>query len=239
MSVVCQERSGDAIVQRYKKVRAEALRFESCLRSIKSAKPTGDPTAADLERAATAVLNGVADVRDMYSYFGDKGKDPGKAFPFPAPLAYLRTTSQWQLMQAAQPPEGVTLGGNHGSSVTAGTSASGSDDLSAEVSPSKLERPVGAKRAHMTADLSKALSREAEGIEALAAAANKRARTTEKLYELEKMKAHLQLFEMPGTDLSLRQELVQRMQRDVLRELNTPTTAASATPTEETEESLP
>lgn len=88
-------RTGELIIQRYKKIRKACLEFEGTLKQIKALKPTGDPTNADLERAATAVLNGKAQPADMYQFF-NCGGEPGKAFPYMRPLVYLRGTNLWK-----------------------------------------------------------------------------------------------------------------------------------------------
>jgi hypothetical protein len=94
-----KKRSVDAVLQRYKKVRAEALKFEGFLKIIRSGRPTGDPRTEYMERVVTAMYNGRAEESDMYSYMTENPADPGREFPFLKCLYYLRTATQWRMMQ--------------------------------------------------------------------------------------------------------------------------------------------
>jgi hypothetical protein len=171
-----EKRSGDAVLQRYKKVRAEALKFEGFLKTIRSGRPTGDPRTEDMERAATAMYNGRAEVSDMYSYMTENHADPGREFPFLKCLYYLRTTTQWRTMQLSSTEfqrnghensdnidvvvadDGSTSNSGNGGCVEAGP------DSSAKTHMQRLERPVGAKRAIEAQQTTIALERGARGI---------------------------------------------------------------------------
>lgn len=56
-SYLCPDRTGDAIIQRYRKTRCEEIKFEGPIYSIKSRRPTGDNSDEDIERASLAKYN--------------------------------------------------------------------------------------------------------------------------------------------------------------------------------------
>lgn len=71
------ERTGDAIVQRYRKTRCKGIKFIEIISCLKAKKPTGDPTEENIERAALAVYNGNARLCEMYAYLRDPSVPPG------------------------------------------------------------------------------------------------------------------------------------------------------------------
>lgn len=80
------ERTGDAIIQRYKKARASCIKFESIVLLMKSKRPTGSPTLSEFERAALAVYNGEATIPNMYTFFNDQSVRLRPRFSFMSSL---------------------------------------------------------------------------------------------------------------------------------------------------------
>lgn len=233
-------RTGEAIVQRHKKVRRSCMDFEGSMRQVLACKPTGDPSEDDLCRAATAVYNERAQPRDMYQFFGGAG-DPGRAFPFARQLAYLRGTSLWKVAALAGSTVAPTPGPENDPTTAVGSS-SGSGFVSGSCSgdaasqdagkPAVFTRPVGSKRAAGDKGAA-ALARGAEGIEALARASEKRARVASELVKVEQFKADMQLFMMPGGVESDRLLFVKKMQADALKRMG-----AAPMPVGNTEEAV-
>jgi hypothetical protein len=157
--------------------------------------------------------------------------DPGREFPFLKCLYYLRTATQWRTMQlsstkfqrnakekAANIDAGVADDGSTRNSGNGGCGEAGPDS-SAKTHRQRLERPVGAKRAIEAQQTTMALERGARGIETLATAAKKRAKLSEQVYHLEKMKSQMNLFSMEGTPKSVRSKFLEVMQKRALAEL--------------------
>eukprot|EP00173_Palmaria_palmata_P000808 Plantae.Rhodophyta-Palmaria_palmata.ctg14079.p1 GENE.Plantae.Rhodophyta-Palmaria_palmata.ctg14079~~Plantae.Rhodophyta-Palmaria_palmata.ctg14079.p1 ORF type:complete len:321 (+),score=54.91 Plantae.Rhodophyta-Palmaria_palmata.ctg14079:28-963(+) len=223
-------RTGEAIIKRYKKIRKACLEFEGCIKQVWTLKPTGDPTNDDVERAATAVLNGEADPAQMYSFNG--GGELGNDFPFLRALQYLRTTNLWKTTSLAGKVNSVSVVANVAGLVCSSSPAGGGEDAyraeeeggsaSTSPDPSKpMQRPRGTKRAKAKGTTNATLMRGAAGIEKLDDASNKRVKATEELVKVERMKAHMQLFSMPGSNPELQKKFVARMQEKALAEMKT------------------
>lgn len=233
-------RTGEAVLQRYKKERAECLQFEGILYSIRQKKPTGSPSEADMERAALAVYNGEANISNMYSYFSDPSLETGPGFPFHHALKYLRRTSTWELLllsretksNSVQPKTSNNPAGsvdNHeqghsNSSNAVVSSGRGSSNL--DHATEDVKRPFGAKRATDSAKKVHMLHHAAEGIEKLAAASAQRNKISQELLELqrenakvEKKKYEISLFAMEGTDPEKRKRFLDMLQEEALNEM--------------------
>lgn len=236
------QRTGEAILQRYKKARTECLKFEGIVYAIKQKKPTGSPSENDIERAALAVYNGDANISDMYTYFTDSTLDPGPGFPFQQTLYYLRKTNTWTLLlmsreakqSAARSSFDGEIDASSGSLAENGGSAAsqgaGSSNIPIPTSAGKvkddLERPVGSKRAADLAKKFNALNRGADGISKLSEASAARNRLSQELLEVEKQRALLEkkkycmaLFAVEGTDAQKRKKFIEMLQDEVLEEM--------------------
>lgn len=76
------ERTGEAVVQKYRKSRCEYITFEGVLSKIKAKQPTGSPSVGYIEQAATPIYNGKAKVSYMYTFLSDDTVDFGSLFTF-------------------------------------------------------------------------------------------------------------------------------------------------------------
>jgi hypothetical protein len=103
-------RTGDAILQHFRKVRNDCNKFFALTQQVKEMKPTGEPRAADFDRIATAPWNAREDdkkasavKRSIYEYIGDElnVKNPGPKFKFMHVYKYLETCAQQTLTQSA------------------------------------------------------------------------------------------------------------------------------------------
>jgi hypothetical protein len=271
-------RTGDAILQHFRKVRKDCIKFFALTQQVKEMKPTGEPRRLDLERVATALWNAKGDDKkssavkqSMYEYIGDEPnvKDPGPRFKFMHAYKYLETCAQHNLtlgaVESANPQKSVSTAAVFTTSdnsiiddtdcVPADEEFRGAPPVSARRSASSgamvddgdagdaasaaiatvqranknLQRPLGKKRAltmQKESRLADAIARGAAGIEKLAEASHKRT----KLYneslkvdrdraDTEKFKANLALFNMNGTDPTLRELYLKNMQERVLADL--------------------
>jgi hypothetical protein len=115
-------RTGDAILQHFRKVRKDCIKFFALTQQVKEMKPTGEPRRLDLERVATALWNAKGDdkkssavKRSMYEYIGDEPnvKDPGPRFKFMYAYKYLETCAQHNLnlgaVESASPQKSVSI----------------------------------------------------------------------------------------------------------------------------------
>lgn len=238
-------RTGDAIIQRYKRVRKTCLEFEACVQQIRACKPTGDPTEEDVSRAATAVLNGKAEPRDMYNFFNGAG-DPGKPFQFVQQLEYLRGTSLWKTValtglgnSAAEKDaarafsHAEVLGavttvltdsasdspvpGSDGSAALAASDSA--PDGTSVPDAGEFKRPKGSKKAIAEQESKRTLERSARAIESLAAASSKRAKIAEQLVKVEEQKMQMQLFSMPGASEASRKLFLREMEAAALKKI--------------------
>lgn len=233
------DRTGDAIIQRYRKAKCEGIKYEGIIATIKAKKPTGDPTEEDIERAALAVYNGDAKVCDLYTYLRDFSVSAGPEFPLKDALFYLRQTNTWAyILLSRQSRVAQSAGreyecanmrgeveaelGHNGESRNVKTPspvesapAGGSDSVKEEM----CRRPTGPKRALEISKQVAALHKGADGIEKLARAAHKRTKVAEEVVKIQKQQSMIALFSMPGTDLEKLQELIEISQAKVLASL--------------------
>lgn len=226
-NIQVQDRTPEAVMQRYKKARCESLKFEGIINSLKEKNPTGAPTEDDIERAATAVYNGDATLAQMYSYFRDATLSPGTPFTFLECLRYLRTTNTWKIILLSKQKKDVqSVARITVSSQTDISAGAGEEDiLKQNGSPASKEsegfsRPVGTKRLSQMDKHVKALHRGADGIEMLAEASKKRNALAAELLEVEKQRAMITLFSMEGTDPSKRAKFISLAQEDALEKMN-------------------
>lgn len=91
------DRSGEAVIQRYKKAKAECIKFDSIVSQIKSRSPTGSPTDEDIDRAALAIYNEEATISQSYTYLSNRTQDVGDHFPFADALKLFRDTYAWEM----------------------------------------------------------------------------------------------------------------------------------------------
>lgn len=91
------ERTSTAIASHYKKCNKHAFIFDCHILTIKKSKPSGDPNKEDIERAALAIYNKEAYVKDMYWY--SKGQEsPGKSFTYLPEYRYLKKTANFKML---------------------------------------------------------------------------------------------------------------------------------------------
>ena len=230
------ERQASAVRQRYVKVRGACISFSRCLKMIKAAEPTGSPSEDDMWNAALAIYNEAGGVKDMYSFFGLHGTargDAGDPFPYTLEFKFLVQTNQWKLAEGTspskKPPASLTASGadagtgqenssNEDSEEDVPVSADGAAEEVAKSRPS-AKRPLGKKKAQERMDMTRAISRGAKGIESLAEASTKRTKLSTELLSIEKMKARMQLFSMPGGSAANREKFLEMMQAEALREM--------------------
>jgi hypothetical protein len=103
-------RTGDVILQHFRQVRKDRIKFFALTQQVKEMKPTGEPRRADLERIATALCNTKWDdknasavKRSIYDYIGDEPnvKNPGPRFRFMHAYKYLETCAHHSLTLGA------------------------------------------------------------------------------------------------------------------------------------------
>jgi hypothetical protein len=103
-------RTGEAILQHFRKVRKDCIKFFALNQQVKEMKPTGEPRRVDFERIATALWNTKGDDKKssavkqrMYDYIGDEPnvKNPGPRFRFMHAYKYLETCAQHNLTLGA------------------------------------------------------------------------------------------------------------------------------------------
>ena len=92
-------RSGDAVMQRFRKSRSESLKLEGIIASIKARNPTGSPTNIDIERAAVAIYNGEGTYGTMYTYLRSSTMDVGPEFQYMEAFRYLWSTHTWDMVR--------------------------------------------------------------------------------------------------------------------------------------------
>jgi hypothetical protein len=103
-------RTGDAILQHFRKVRKDCIKFFALTQQVKEMKSTGETRAADFDRIATALWNAKGDdkkasavKRSIYEYIGDEPnvKNRGPRFRFMHAYKYLDTCAQQNLTLSA------------------------------------------------------------------------------------------------------------------------------------------
>lgn len=249
------DRTGEAIVQRYRKARCECIKFEGIIMSIKARDPTGSPTEEQIERAALAIYNGEATLSQMYTYLTDRTMDVGTEFQFAHDLKFMRTTHTWDMILAAQSNRSAARTPSMPNFSTANndacianehergeseslmqSSARPTEEIeSSEISQAsshtatatEVKRPMGTKRAMENTKQAIALHKGADAIEKMAEASRKRAKIAEEMLELDRKKSMIALFSMPGTNEAMRQEFVERSQLQALSELRKVTASAN------------
>lgn len=82
-----RERSSSAVVQRFRFIKADCLKFENCVQLILALDVTGNPSDEDILRAEVALFNGSLHVTreartELYRYFGDNPASQGKLYTF-------------------------------------------------------------------------------------------------------------------------------------------------------------
>lgn len=236
------DRTGEAIIQRFRKARCECVKFEGIIKSMKSRDPTGSPTDEQFERAALAVYNGEATISQMYTYFRDRTVDAGVDFQFSEALKFLRSTYTWDMVSASKSNRSTTptsvahdVDGFQQQLVSSTETVeqpngeiqspeisqppSAIPSQSATPTESKV-RPAGTKRALENAKQMLALHKGAEAIEKMAEASRKRTKIAEQMLALDKQKSMVTLFSMPGTDEGMRMEFMRVTQMRALSELH-------------------
>lgn len=222
-----KDRVASAVRARYKRVRTECIKFDSYLRQVKAGKPTGDSPENDFWQCATAIYNGEAGMKDTYSYFfgpasSTPAKMPDKKFAFAEEYRFLLTTHQWQFARASSlqvkmqnKSDNAEMGDGE-----VGTVLQEIDGSRNDVTPSKKERrPIGNKRAVENEKAAKSMQRGSKGIGEIAVNSSKRVKIQQAFLELEKMKANMALFSMPGTDPMMAAQFLAVMQKQALASL--------------------
>jgi hypothetical protein len=99
-------RTGDAILQHFRKVRKDCIKFFALTQQVNAMKPTGEPHRVEFERISTALWNTKGDdkkssavKRSIYEYIGDDPnvKNPGPRFKFIHAYKYLETCAKHNL----------------------------------------------------------------------------------------------------------------------------------------------
>lgn len=76
-------------MQRFRKDRFEALKFEGIIRSINARNPTGGHTEKDIEHAAQVIYNGEVTFGTRYTYIGSNISERGPEFPYMSAFKYF------------------------------------------------------------------------------------------------------------------------------------------------------
>lgn len=212
------DQTGDAITQRYRKAKCEGIKYEGIIATIKANKPTGDATKEDIERAALAVYNEDARVRDLYTYLRDYSVRPGPEFPFKEALFYMRQTNTWAYIilsrrsRTSQPGAGRKENAGQGGprdgvngpfSHDEGHRKFGGVENASSYGLNRLKeeifrRPSSTKRLLKISSQVAALHKGADGIEKLARAAQKRTKMAEEMGKVQKQQSIIALFSMPA-----------------------------------------
>ena len=89
------ERTGAAIIQRFRSVTFACRRFEEIMTTIKTNNLTKPRNEEELEFAATVIFTGEVRFPELNRYMKNKKLHEVRVFPFRAALSYLRTTRMW------------------------------------------------------------------------------------------------------------------------------------------------
>jgi hypothetical protein len=221
-------RSAQSVFQRYKRLKAECLRFEGEYRRASGSHLTGEPRDDDYVRIATAKVNLTSGkIQDsesghIYEYVGTNAKSPGPAFEHLAVWKQLRETSLFQQLavskesQEDDSPDGTASTPEQDDIVSSEVSALPHPDTSAS-----LKRPTGCKRAKKEkfVEANSAIAEGAAGMQAMAAASQERVRIQQESLKLERKKYLLELFSSAETPTAKRRRFFELTQDDALKEL--------------------
>lgn len=244
-------RSGDAVMQRFRKARSESLKFEGIIASIKARNPTGGPTEEDIERAALAIYNGEGTLGTMYTYLRSCTTDVGPEFPFMEAFKYLQSTQTWKMVResnsscsatrpSASPIQspvdvgadltGAITGVNVEQEVVSGAqSVSSSQEPVITLDREEKKRPIGNKRSIDLANHVAALHKGADAIDKMAEASRKRTKIAEEALSIDRQKSLISLFSMADTDPNIRRRFLRLSQLQALAELEKNCDAAVVT----------
>lgn len=207
------ERTGSAIVAHVKKVKSKFLVYDGNIKTIKSARPTGDPKEEHFERAALSIYNKEATVSDMYRYLR-WDESPDQPFPYLAQYCHFKTTSNFAMIESSgagkvlpltissvtsapridgstgspAQSDGATLEQSSGEVAALGGGAAAAVVKEATKTGRGYKRPVGNKKTAKILDQTRQLGRGASGIQSLAKAAHKRVRVSKDALTVERKK---------------------------------------------------
>jgi len=232
-----QKRSGSSVNQRFKAIRKSYLKYEQMRQLVLARKPIGGPTDDDVLRTATALLNGVIMVDDMYDILRDRSADAGKPFMFINCYLRLRGSYLWREIEDTiakvreiNSVDGGTASNNDNDEDFKNDSRAQEDGESGKGESvaigAKASRRRGVKR---TSDASKALQtieKSARMIEGMIKSSEKRTKIVEGLARvqsengaIQKGRYLLELFSMEGTPAQYRAEFMRISQKRALEEM--------------------
>lgn len=238
-------RTGDAICQRFRKARAECLKYESILKQIRNRKPTGSPSNEDINRAALAIYNGESTIGQMYTFLRGRTVDGGSEFQFKEALDFLRSTHTWNLLLESQrdseknqldasahlvdeinqrPDDrerdnSMILSDIRPSDTPVNDNENTDPVAHSPASKEKAKRPIGKKRALDNSTHAAALHKGANAIERLAQASAKRTKLAEDMLKVEEERSMIDLFSMPDTNPELKKKFMELSQLKALAKL--------------------